>query len=129
VNRGNPPIRTVAGSVCSGLRPGPRVSLSTQHKGLFSCFYTAGHKAQLGRLISETDDLFTKQMAKRDANSAGQSTVEGGVAKGEGPERKDKPCLCKLIRRSDVIWVPTGNKNALGQVEFRCRICGSTAGR
>jgi hypothetical protein len=24
-------------------------SLSTQHKGLFSCFYTAGHKALLGR--------------------------------------------------------------------------------
>jgi hypothetical protein len=48
---------------------------------------------------------------------------------GEGPERKDKPCLCKLIKRSGVIWVPTGGKDASGRAEFRCRICGATSWR
>jgi hypothetical protein len=48
---------------------------------------------------------------------------------GEGPEPKDKPCLCKLISRSAVVWVPTGNKNSTGQAEFTCRICEATAWR
>jgi hypothetical protein len=48
---------------------------------------------------------------------------------GEKPELIDKPCLCKLIKRSGVIWVPTGKKNASSQAEFRCRICGATAWR
>jgi ribosomal protein L36 len=37
----------------------------------------------------------------------------------EKPEHIDKPCLCKLIKRSGVIWVPTGKKNASSQAEFR----------
>ncbi len=48
---------------------------------------------------------------------------------GKQPEHVDKPCLCKVMKRSGVIWVPTGNKNASGQGEFRCRICGATAWR
>jgi hypothetical protein len=38
-------------------------NLSTQHKGRFSCFQTAGHRALLGPIsIYETDHLFTKQL-------------------------------------------------------------------
>jgi hypothetical protein len=40
-----------------------------------------------------------------------------------------KPCLCSVIKRSSLIWKATGEKNAHGQAEYQCKICGATAWR
>ena len=40
-----------------------------------------------------------------------------------------KPCVCNVIKRSGLIWKATGQKNADGQAEYQCKICGATAWR
>jgi hypothetical protein len=40
-----------------------------------------------------------------------------------------KPCVCNVIKRSGLIWKATGQKNAEGQAEYQCKICGATAWR
>jgi len=40
-----------------------------------------------------------------------------------------KPCVCKVLKRSSLVWKATGRTNAQNEMEFQCKICGATAWR
>jgi hypothetical protein len=44
-------------------------------------------------------------------------------------ETKAKPCVCHVVKRSELIWKTTGRQNADRQSEYQCRVCGATAWR
>lgn len=49
--------------------------------------------------------------------------------KTESVHETSKPCVCKVIKRSSLIWKATGRKNSDNLSEYQCKICGATAWR
>jgi len=49
--------------------------------------------------------------------------------KPDSAEAKTKWCVCHVATRTSLIWKATGQKNAEGQAEYQCKICGATAWR
>ena len=49
--------------------------------------------------------------------------------KTESAHETSKPCVCKVIKKSGLVWKATGRTNVGGQAEYQCKICGATVWR